>query len=36
MIGGDTATWVIQSLLWSVGLLVVLMPLAVWRYRTRT
>ena len=36
MIGGETATWVIQSLLWSVGLLVVLMPLAVWRYRTRT
>ena len=36
MIGGYTATWVIQSLLWSVGLLVVLMPLAVWRYRTRT
>ena len=35
MIGGPTATWVIQSLLWSLGLLVVLVPLAVRRYRTR-
>jgi ABC transporter DrrB family efflux protein len=35
MIGGPTATWVIQSLLWSLGLLVVLTPLAVHRYRTR-
>jgi ABC-2 type transport system permease protein/oleandomycin transport system permease protein len=35
MIGGPTATWVIQSVLWSVGLLVVLTPLAVHRYRTR-
>ena len=35
MIGGPTATWVIQSLLWSFGLLVVLTPLAVHRYRTR-
>jgi ABC-2 type transport system permease protein/oleandomycin transport system permease protein len=35
MLGGETATWVIQSLLWSVGLLVVLVPLAVHRYRTR-
>jgi ABC-2 type transport system permease protein/oleandomycin transport system permease protein len=31
--GGDTARWVIPALLWSVGLLVVLVPLAVWRYR---
>lgn len=35
MIGGPTAKWVVQSLLWSVGLLVVLTPLAVRRYRTR-
>jgi ABC-2 type transport system permease protein/oleandomycin transport system permease protein len=35
MIGGPTASWVIQSVLWSVGLLIVLMPLAVHRYRTR-
>jgi len=36
MIGGPTASWMIQSVAWSVGLLVVLTPLAVWRYRTRT
>ena len=36
MIGGPTATWVIQALAWTIGLLVVLVPLAVWRYRTRT
>jgi ABC-2 type transport system permease protein/oleandomycin transport system permease protein len=36
MLGGPTASWVIQSLLWSIGLLVVLVPLAVHRYRTRT
>jgi ABC transporter DrrB family efflux protein len=36
MIGGPTATWVIQALAWTIGLLAVLMPLAVWRYRTRT
>ncbi len=35
MIGGPTATWVIQSVLWAAGLLVVLVPLAVHRYRTR-
>ncbi len=35
MIGGPTAKWVVQSLLWSLGLLVVLVPLAVRRYRTR-
>jgi ABC transporter DrrB family efflux protein len=35
MLGGPTATWVLQSLLWGVGLLVVLTPLAVHRYRTR-
>jgi ABC-2 type transport system permease protein/oleandomycin transport system permease protein len=35
MIGGPTATWVVQSLLWSIGLLIVLTPLAVRRYRTR-
>ncbi|HEY1988674.1 MAG TPA: ABC transporter permease [Acidimicrobiales bacterium] len=36
MIGGPTAHWVIQALLWTVGILIVLPPLAVWRYRTRT
>ncbi len=35
MIGGPTATWVIQSLAWTVGFLIVLIPLASWRYRTR-
>jgi ABC-2 type transport system permease protein/oleandomycin transport system permease protein len=35
MIGGPTAKWVVQSLLWSLGLLAVLVPLAVRRYRTR-
>jgi len=37
MLGGHSALWsmsnVWQSLAWSVGLLVVLVPLAVWRYR---
>jgi ABC transporter DrrB family efflux protein len=36
MIGGPTSHWVIQALLWTVGILIVLPPLAVWRYRTRT
>ena len=36
MIGGPTASWVVQSAAWSVGLLLVLTPLAVWRYRNRT
>jgi ABC transporter DrrB family efflux protein len=35
MIGGPTAKWVLQSVLWSLGLLVVLTPMAVRRYRTR-
>jgi ABC-2 type transport system permease protein/oleandomycin transport system permease protein len=35
MIGGPTATWVIQSVAWTVGFLIVLIPLASWRYRTR-
>jgi ABC transporter DrrB family efflux protein len=35
MIGGPTAKWVIQSVLWAIGLLIVLMPLAVHKYRTR-
>jgi ABC-2 type transport system permease protein/oleandomycin transport system permease protein len=35
MLGGPTAKWVIQSLAWSIGLLIVLVPLAVRRYRTR-
>lgn len=33
MIGGPTSTYVLQALAWSAGLLVVLVPLAVWRYR---
>jgi ABC-2 type transport system permease protein/oleandomycin transport system permease protein len=36
MIGGPTAHWLIQALIWTVGILIVLPPLAVWRYRTRT
>jgi ABC-2 type transport system permease protein/oleandomycin transport system permease protein len=36
MLGGPTATWVIQTLAWTFGLLIVLVPLASWRYRTRT
>ncbi|MGH3577984.1 MAG: ABC transporter permease, partial [Mycobacterium sp.] len=36
MLGGPTAKWVVQSLLWAVALLIVLTPLAVHRYRTRT
>jgi ABC transporter DrrB family efflux protein len=35
MLGGPTATFVLESLLWAVGLLIVLAPLAVHRYRTR-
>lgn len=33
MLGGPTASVTIDALLWSLGLLVVLVPLAVWRYR---
>jgi ABC-2 type transport system permease protein/oleandomycin transport system permease protein len=33
MIGGPTATYVLQSLAWSAGILIVFAPLAVWRYR---
>jgi ABC transporter DrrB family efflux protein len=36
MIGGPTATWVIQSVAWTVGFLIVFIPLSSWRYRTRT
>ncbi|HUY66393.1 MAG TPA: ABC transporter permease [Acidimicrobiales bacterium] len=36
MLGGPTAKWVVQSVLWAAVLLVVLVPLAVHRYRTRT
>ncbi len=36
MIGGPTAKWVVQSLIWTALLLAVLIPLAVHRYRTRT
>jgi ABC transporter DrrB family efflux protein len=31
-LGGATATWVIQALLWIFGILIVFVPLAVWRY----
>ncbi len=33
MIGGPTATYVLQSLAWCAGILLVFAPLAVWRYR---
>ena len=36
MLGGPTAHWVVQSLFWSVVLLIVLVPVATRRYRTRT
>jgi ABC-2 type transport system permease protein/oleandomycin transport system permease protein len=36
MIGGPTSHWVIPALIWTAGILIVLPPLAVWRYRTRT
>jgi ABC-2 type transport system permease protein/oleandomycin transport system permease protein len=36
MIGGPTSHWLILALIWTVGILIVLPPLAVWRYRTRT
>ncbi len=32
----STEFWVVQSVAWTIGLLVVLMPLAIHRYRTRT
>ena len=32
-LGGDTATWVIQSLAWSIAIVAVFAPLAVRRYR---
>jgi ABC-2 type transport system permease protein/oleandomycin transport system permease protein len=35
MLGRPAGSWTLQSLAWSVGLLIVLMPLAVHRYRTR-
>jgi ABC-2 type transport system permease protein/oleandomycin transport system permease protein len=35
MLGGPTSKWVVQSLLWSAALLIVLIPVAVHRYRTR-
>jgi ABC transporter DrrB family efflux protein len=35
MIGGPTASWVIQSVLWAIAITAVLMPLAIRKYRTR-
>jgi len=35
MIGGPTASWVIQSVLWAIAITAVMVPLAVHRYRTR-
>jgi ABC-2 type transport system permease protein/oleandomycin transport system permease protein len=32
-IGGETASWVIKSILWSIGIIVVFAPIAVRRYR---
>jgi ABC-2 type transport system permease protein len=34
--GKSTSFWVVQSLLWTLGLLIVFIPLAIRRYRTRT
>jgi ABC-2 type transport system permease protein/oleandomycin transport system permease protein len=34
--GRSTAFWAVQSLLWTIGLLCVFIPLAIRRYRTRT
>ncbi len=36
MIGGPTSKWVIQTLAWTIGFLIILIPLAVRRYRNRT
>jgi ABC-2 type transport system permease protein/oleandomycin transport system permease protein len=36
MIGGPAQTWVIQSLIWAGVMLVVFVPLARYKYRTRT
>jgi len=33
MIGGPTAGYVVQTLAWTAGMLLVLVPIAVWRYR---
>ena len=35
MIGGPTASWVTQSILWAIAITAVMMPLAIRRYRTR-
>ncbi len=35
MIGGPTASWVAQSVLWAIAITAVMVPLAVRRYRTR-
>ncbi len=35
MIGGPTAGWVVQSVLWAIAITAVMVPLAVRRYRTR-
>jgi ABC transporter DrrB family efflux protein len=34
--GKSTSFWVIQSLLWTIGLLIVFIPMAIRKYRTRT
>jgi ABC transporter DrrB family efflux protein len=36
MLGGPTASWVLQTLAWTIGFLVLMVPFAVHRYRTRT
>jgi ABC-2 type transport system permease protein/oleandomycin transport system permease protein len=33
VLGGDTASLVLQSIGWCAGILLVFAPLAVWRYR---
>jgi hypothetical protein len=34
--GRSTAFWVVQSLAWTLGFLIVMIPLAIRKYRTRT
>ena len=35
MVGGSTAPWVVRTILWTIGLLAVFIPLSIRRYRTR-
>jgi ABC-2 type transport system permease protein/oleandomycin transport system permease protein len=33
MLGGPTLSWVLQSIAWCAGIVIVCAPLAVWLYR---